>query len=250
MKISTNEERTKEYLKKFNREKVLRFLLKKDMPVIFDIGSNDGQSLKEFKSIWPKSYVHCFEPQLECIKSLESIVESYDKNTVFINKYAAGNKNAENIPFFSHDLTSGQSGFNRINLNSKDSLNLKKISNKKEYVEYTSTLNKERLVKVKRLENYLNEKNIKHIDILKIDTQGYEIEVLEGLGIYLSNVSIVLTELMFYDFYEKKLSFYDIEKHLDPNGLKLYDISHISKNPLNGRTDWVDIIYVNQNHLN
>jgi hypothetical protein len=117
VKISTNEERTKEYLKKFNREKVLRFLLKKDMPVIFDIGSNDGQSLKEFKSIWPKSYVHCFEPQLECIKSLESIVESYDKNTVFINKYAAGNKNAENIPFFSHDLTSGQSGFNRINLN-------------------------------------------------------------------------------------------------------------------------------------
>lgn len=26
---------------------------------------------------------------------------------------------------------------------------------------------------------------------------------------------------------------------------KLYDISHISKNPMNGRTDWVDVIYVN-----
>ena len=44
----------------------------------------------------------------------------------------------------------------------------------------------------------------------------------------------------------KKISFYEIEKHLIPYGFKLYDISHISKNPLNGRTDWVDVIYINE----
>ena len=50
---------------------------------------------------------------------------------------------------------------------------------------------------------------------------------------------------MFYDFYERSLSFSDIENFLAPAGFKLYDISHISKNPMNGRTDWVDVIYVN-----
>ena len=31
-----------------------------------------------------------------------------------------------------------------------------------------------------------------------------------------------------------------------PHNFKLYDISHIAKNPMNGRTDWIDVIYVNE----
>ena len=33
----------------------------------------------------------------------------------------------------------------------------------------------------------------------------------------------------------------------EPAGFHLYDINYISKNPMNGRTDWVDVIYVNKN---
>ena len=67
----------------------------------------------------------------------------------------------------------------------------------------------------------------------------------DGLGNRLSDIDLVITELMFYDYYERSLSFSDIEKYLLPSGFKLYDISHISKNPMNGRTDWVDIVYIN-----
>ena len=49
---------------------------------------------------------------------------------------------------------------------------------------------------------------------LKVDTQGHEPEVLIGLGENLSKIDVVITELMFYDFYERNLSFSDIEKHL------------------------------------
>ena len=97
-----------------------------------------------------------------------------------------------------------------------------------------------------KLHDYINDKNIKYIDLLKIDTQGYELEVLGGMEDCLSNVSIIISELMLYDLYEKSLSFYDLEKILHKFGFKLYDISHISKNPLNGRTDWVDVVYVNE----
>ena len=85
---------------------------------------------------------------------------------------------------------------------------------------------------------------------LKIDTQGFEPEVLDGLGDKLANVDVVLTELMFYDFYERSLSFSDIEKFLLKYNFTLYDISHIAKNPMNGRTDWIDVIYVNNRILN
>ena len=91
----------------------------------------------------------------------------------------------------------------------------------------------------------MTKSNINKIDIVKIDTQGYEPEVLEGFGRRLSDIDVVITELMFYDYYERSLSFTDIEKYLIPAGFQLYDISHISKNPMNGRTDWVDVIYRN-----
>ena len=81
--------------------------------------------------------------------------------------------------------------------------------------------------------------------LLKIDTQGHEPEVLEGFGKRLEDVGCVITELMFYDYYERSLSFSDLEKFLIPAGFHLYDINHIVKNPMNGRTDWVDVIYVN-----
>ena len=45
------------------------------------------------------------------------------------------------------------------------------------------------------------------IDLLKIDTQGFEPEVLSGLRESLSNVDVVITELMFFDFYEKSRGF-------------------------------------------
>ena len=69
---------------------------------------------------------------------------------------------------------------------------------------------------------------------------------MSGLGSRLSDIDVVLTELMFYDFYDRSLTFSDIEEFLLPAGFRLYDISHISKNPMNGRTDWVDVIYLNE----
>ena len=118
-------------------------------------------------------------------------------------------------------------------------------SGEQELAQYEEGLNQERPVEVIRLDDYMQQAGVESINLLKIDTQGFEPEVLEGLGSRLENVDIVLTELMFYDYYQRSLSFSDIERWLLPAGLHLYDINHISRNPMNGRTDWVDVIYVN-----
>jgi FkbM family methyltransferase len=246
IKNTTNEQRTQEYLKKFDRNKVLSFLIRDQSPVIFDVGANSGSSLVEFKKNWPGALIHCFEPQEECWTDLKIAAEAYEVNSIFINKVGAGSKDCEEMAFYTHEITSGQSGFNRVNINSNDSIKLKEIDNQQARVEYVQTLNHERVVPIIRLDGYISAKKINKVNLLKIDTQGYEPEVLEGLGNSLAHVEVVLTELMFYDFYERSLSFSDIEKFLLPAGFKLYDISHISKNPMNGRTDWIDVIYVNE----
>ena len=42
-------------------------------------------------------------------------------------------------------------------------------------------------VPVRRLDNYIREKGIKNIALIKIDTEGYELPTLEGLGTYLKD---------------------------------------------------------------
>ena len=241
----TNQERTADYLKNFNREKTLKYLIKQNYPIIFDVGANIGSTLEEFKIWWPNSTIHCFEPQKECWDSLDQKKQKY--NEVFINKYAIGSKHNEVSTFYSHDINTGISGFNKVNFDSLDSIQLNKIKNydKESLSLYKDSLNHERKVEIKRLDEYMSQKQIEQIDLLKIDTQGYEPEVLEGLGEKLSKVDVVITELMFYDYYERSLSFSDIECFLQPAGFHLYDINHIAKNPMNGRTDWVDVVYVN-----
>tara|TARA_B100001093_G_scaffold420282_1_gene412128 strand:+ start:3796 stop:4575 length:780 start_codon:yes stop_codon:yes gene_type:complete len=248
----SNEERTSEYINQWDTEKTLKNLINKSDPCIFDVGSNNGSSIYDFKNWWPNSTIHCFEPQEECLESLMETASKFNNGEIYINMCAAGNISEEKQTFYTHDINSGVSGFNKINTNSNDSIkldNLKEHSSE-EKDHYINSLNKNREVKVIRLDEYIGTlKSDLHIDFLKIDTQGHEVEVLEGLKEKLDNIDVVLTELMFFDFYEKSLSFSDIEKYLHKYNFRIYDISHISKNPMNGRTDWVDVIYVNDRIL-
>ena len=166
---------------------------------------------------------------------------------------AAGNKSNESAEFYTHDINTGVSGFNKINMNSKDSIDLEQLGKESDEkkLDYEKTINHSREVPLMRLDDYIKNHTslIDSVNLLKIDTQGFEPEVLEGFGEKLELVDVVITELMFYDFYERSLSFSDIEKYLLKANFELYDISHIAKNPMNGRTDWVDVIYANKRIL-
>jgi len=254
----SNTQRTEECLANFSREKVLKKLISNEHPFVIDVGANMGQSVKDFFTIWPNASVLAFEPQSECVNYLQKIKDKLGYEDLEIIESAVGEEdNVKGVTFYSHNIksgvtgyTSGLSGFNKFNLKSRDSINLKKMgSDSKEYANYISNLNIERKVSCLRLDNFLRKKNVSCVDLIKIDTQGFEPEVLKGAGDYLNSTKVVLTELMFYDLYERKLSFSDIEKYLLPSGFELFDISHISKNPSNGRTDWVDLIYVNKSLL-
>ena len=78
------------------------------------------------------------------------------------------------------------------------------------------------------LDDYVNEKNISNIDILKIDTQGYEDKVLLGAKNLLkeNRIKLIELELIFSEIYEKPLQIYDVEKNLAPNNYKLFGISN------------------------
>ena len=87
---------------------------------------------------------------------------------------------------------------------------------------------------------WLNENGV---DIFKIDTQGWELEVLRGATEVLKRTKVVLTEWQFDDIYGQPPPLHELDKNLSDAGFRLWDISHIYKDLKTMRTLWVDLIY-------
>ena len=88
----------------------------------------------------------------------------------------------------------------------------------------------------------INNMSINNVDLLKIDVQGAEKKVLEGAKKVLSFTNSILVEVCLFDYYENVSSIKLIEE-LIPNNFQLYSILEISNNPMNGRTDWIELLY-------
>jgi hypothetical protein len=101
-------------------------------------------------------------------------------------------------------------------------------------------------VVVRGLDNFCEEQTVRKIDLLKIDAQGAERKVLVGAGSLLNVVACLILEVSFFDYYVHKSSFLEIEAVLIPFGFRLFCVSEISNNPMNGRTDWAEVIYKKQ----
>jgi len=229
-------QRTQDYLAKFDQHDILRNLVETSTPVILDVGANIGQSIDKLKGIWPEAELHCFEPLPEQYKELEYNARLYD-NTYTYN-VALGDVNNPK-KFYVNKHQNMLSGFYNLNPTSKDSIAL----NQPETAHDNFLDNETITVDCVTLDKWAHYHKIDYVDIIKMDTQGSEPEILTGAVQTLARTNVVITELMFYDLYTKKNSFYDIESVLLPLGFELFDIGYISKNPMTGRTDWVDVIY-------
>ena len=216
----------------------------KQTPIIFDVGANQGQSIKRFKKMFPNCLIHSFEP----IKSEYSIIkERYgnDKN-VFINNFALGDKSETKD--INVTAKSGNSSFNTINQNT-DWLRVRSKQNKTSETEYVKFKEE---VQIITLDKYCQKNLIKENDILKVDTQGYEDKVLEGSNQMLEKnmIHAVELELMFDNVYNKYLNFSDVEKYLIPNNFRLCALRTANENLFEGLVFFADVIYFNKNKFN
>ena len=212
-------------------------------PIIFDVGGNRGQSIERFKKIFKNPIIHSFEP----IKSEYDFMNKKflgDKN-VFLNNFALGDKIEEKD--FNITAKTANSSFNQIN---PDGEWIKVRSNQyKTTIEgYVTSRQK---VKIYTLDQYCLDKKITGIDLLKIDTQGYEDKVLQGSTDELKkNIKVIKTEIMFDNVYSKYFSFSDIEKYVLPNDFRMIGIDLANNNLFSGLAFSADVYYFNKKYFN
>ena len=234
-------------LKKIDKEfsnPSLEDILKKKInenPIIFDVGGNKGQSISKFKKIFKQPIIHSFEP----IKTEFNIMHEKfkDDDNVKLNNYALGEIEEEKN--FNISAQTGASSFNKINNNSR----WIKLRSK----EYKTTINEfvtTTKVKISTLDDYFLNNKVDHIDLLKIDTQGYEDKVLQGSKNTLkqNKIKAIITEVMFDNVYDKYFSFSDLEKFLLPNNFRMVGIYLYSNSLFDNLTFFADVCYFNKNY--
>lgn len=231
-----------EVKRKYNKNQHFNDILKKkinDAPVILDIGANRGQSIERFSKIFKNPTIHAFEPLSSEFKYLKTTY-SNQKN-IILNNSAAGDK--EEIKKINVTAKSDTSSFNNITPGTKW-LKIRSEQNKTAQNNYV--VNQE-AVKIIKLDSYVSQSHIDEIDIVKIDTQGYEEKVLEGLveTIQKNKIKVIITEIIFDNNYSKYLSFYQLEKYLIPNGFRLVGVDFANKDLFSGIGFAVDAMYFN-----
>lgn len=143
-----------------------RALEGKKNPVVFDIGCNEGFYIDAVLANTSDSDIHAFEPLSKCFKVLKAMYP----DSISLNNYAVSNYVGEaTINFAPYD----DSGLSSIKKEVFDP-----HSSPKGRVE----LSGKEIVKTITLEKYINDNGIKHIDFMKIDVEGSEVDVIKGLG--------------------------------------------------------------------
>ena len=173
--------------------KTLKDITASNNPVIFDIGANEGESIDFFLNLFANSTIYSFEPEMN---SYQKLIKKYGENkTINLFNLAFGDKK-EKLKL-KINVKSSTSTFSKINTQSKY-YNLKSlILNPKRNNIFLG----EEEVQVEKIDNFFSQKKIKTIHILKIDTEGFELNVIEGAKETLQKTKIIIIEFQLNDMY-------------------------------------------------
>lgn len=185
-------------------------LVTKSNPVIFDVGANKGQTIEMYQRAFPKPTITSFEPNP---KLTPDLVKRFPG--VAIEGVGVGS-------------AVGTLDF-QVSSNTELSSFLKSSSSAENPFANTR-INEVINVPIITLDDYTKRKNIGHLDILKIDTQGYDLEVLKGATGLLDRkaADVIFIEVNFIPLYDGQASFGDIQQFLKQRGyglLTLYEIA-------------------------
>lgn len=198
----------------FYQKKIINFLSKdSDIQSMIDVGAHHGETIKLFLKYFKLNVIYSFEPSKKNFKVLYNqlnFLKKKNKQTkIYIFNQGLGEKNYETI--LNNTLESSSSTINEINKESKYYKRKIKslITTSDKYIE-----NFEK-IKVITLDNFFSNQKLKKIDLLKIDTEGYELNILKGIKNNTKNIKYIYFEHHYDNMIKKNYTFSDIKELLN-----------------------------------
>jgi hypothetical protein len=97
------------------------------------------------------------------------------------------------------------------------------------------------------LNEVIERQAIQKVDFLKLDVQGYELEVLKGFDRYLSETDVILSEVSLLDIHKGVPLIKDVLDFMHGCGFVVYDICSVStRRPLDHALWQTDLMFVKE----
>jgi FkbM family methyltransferase len=198
--------------------------------VVFDIGSNVGDSVAAFRSAFPGSDVYAFEPSPTVFSKLQERMRNEPQ--VKLVQAAVGE----------HDGTAS------LHQNSADDSN-SMLANSSRIYEFAPIEMCEPVrdieVPITRIDSFCAKHSISQIDLLKVDSQGYERQILAGAGDLLAPKFIrgLFLEILFVDLWDNQSWCGEVLELMRARGYRLFGITNVAYDDVNG-WKWADALFL------
>ena len=189
--------------------------------LLIDIGAHKGESIKLFSKNFIIKKIISFEASpinFEYLKKkIKDNKQGYNNTEIVLENTALGAE--DKIIEFNQFNESSSSTIKEIDKESKYYKRKFRLIN---FLNNKETYQKIK-IKISKLKDYIEKNNIKKIDFMKIDTEGYEFEILLGLENKIKLVDIIMFEHHYDNMIKKGYTFEDINKLLIKNNFnKIY----------------------------
>ncbi len=189
---------------------------------IFDVGAYKGEFAQYCFEVWPNAKVACFEAQEDQVVQLKQLSNQNSNLQVF--PILIGSKIKEKVALHKAETAS---------------------SVLCEQIEQNFPVTFHQMQTVDKIvqENFRDYPP----DFLKIDVQGYELEVLKGAEKSLDKIQVILAEVNLLDIHKNVPLLSDIVTWLNDRDWVAYDICGLTRRPLDQALWQADFIFVPRN---
>jgi FkbM family methyltransferase len=159
-----------------------------DCRTIFDVGAHSGDITRRFLDDFPKSVVYSFEADPRNFSRLKSAFNG-DERVRAVHAAVSSHPGAAAFHLGANDYTSSL---------------FPREDETRRYYHSQYTMVDTVTVPMITLDNFCRDHEIEQIDVLKIDTQGAELDILRGAEHLLgaSKIQIIVTEFFFIQHYK------------------------------------------------
>ena len=207
---------------------LIRLLTHNHIDVVLDIGAYVGEYAMDLDANGFKGKIISFEPQVETYKKLKANNHKSKQNWLVADRMALGDRDGQiDLNVSGNSLSSSVLPMLEAHSRSApDSIYIKKET-----------------VPIKRFDSIAGEFDLTGNLFIKIDVQGFEMDVLMGAGNTLRNTKGLQIELSLVDLYEGQTLMMDMINYLKGLDFQLHGFFPMFKDETSGRLLQADGVF-------
>lgn len=176
-------------------------------PVFIDIGAYLGEDTCRTSKIWPKSRIYAFEPNPRAFGILEATLKQLELTNIKAYNWAVSNYNGTATLYLSHGLSG-----NDLSYEHQSSLLPPSAAMEVEYqgphIDVPCVI----------LDDWCQQNKITRVDVLRIESEGLELQILQSSPKILQTAKIVMLQSFFSPLRQEMSNYFYLKDYLVKSG--------------------------------